>query len=214
MGFAVLLLSVAMIASGLMAIYSGALIITVERGWSMVIAGAVGASSGAVLLGLSLVAARLKRVVAGVTALNVAFSRITSAVHEPTHPVTAPEPPPPARAPRPLEPPFASPASATGADLRPTLPPEPAAPPLRDAGEPASETAPSDIPSPDRQIVGRHQAGENRYVMFADGSIEAETPGGALRFASMEELRAFVARQRESGAAPSGEEAKGPVPPP
>ena len=41
-------------------------------------------------------------------------------------------------------------------------------------------------------MVGRYASGGNTYVMFADGSIEAETPQGRFTFASLDELKAFV----------------------
>jgi hypothetical protein len=53
-----------------------------------------------------------------------------------------------------------------------------------------------DAPShPDRvsPIVGTYTSGDNRYVMFADGSIEADTPHGIFRFGSLDELKAFIA---------------------
>ena len=48
----------------------------------------------------------------------------------------------------------------------------------------------------DATIIGRYQAGVASYVMYSDGTIEVEAEGGALRrFNSMEELKAFIARQ-------------------
>ncbi|MGU3465231.1 hypothetical protein ACLBXO_10290 [Methylobacterium sp. C33D] len=69
--------------------------------------------------------------------------------------------------------------------LRPSLdtPPEP---------EPAPQAAP-------RTVVGRYASGGNTYVMFEDGSIEAETPQGRFTFASLDELKAFVDGGGESG---------------
>jgi hypothetical protein len=44
-------------------------------------------------------------------------------------------------------------------------------------------------------VVGRYQAGVASYVMFSDGTIEVETESGPLRrFASMDDLKAFIAR--------------------
>jgi hypothetical protein len=42
-------------------------------------------------------------------------------------------------------------------------------------------------------VVRTYTAGENSYVIFSDGSIEAETPDGHFRFASIDEMKAFVA---------------------
>ncbi|GEP04507.1 hypothetical protein [Methylobacterium oxalidis] len=81
--------------------------------------------------------------------------------------------------------------------LRPTLQ-EPSTGPEGEAerpgGAPDAETAagePSE-PAPPREIVGTHASGGNTYVMYADGSIEAETPQGRFTFNSLDELKAFV----------------------
>jgi hypothetical protein len=39
--------------------------------------------------------------------------------------------------------------------------------------------------------------------MFSDGSIEAETPNGVFRFASLDELKDFIASGGEGAAAPA-----------
>jgi hypothetical protein len=39
--------------------------------------------------------------------------------------------------------------------------------------------------------------------MFSDGSIEADTPNGVFRFASLDELKDFIASGGESGATPA-----------
>ncbi|MEA2831990.1 MAG: hypothetical protein QOG66_192 [Methylobacteriaceae bacterium] len=41
-------------------------------------------------------------------------------------------------------------------------------------------------------VIGRYTSGNTTYIMFADGSIEAETPTGILRFASLAELKSYV----------------------
>ncbi len=45
-------------------------------------------------------------------------------------------------------------------------------------------------------LVGHYSAGGANYKIFSDGSIEAETEGGAFRFASMAEFKAYLARAR------------------
>jgi hypothetical protein len=45
----------------------------------------------------------------------------------------------------------------------------------------------------DQAVLGTYNSGGSRYVMFADGSIEAETPDGTFRFGSLDELKAFMA---------------------
>ena len=41
-------------------------------------------------------------------------------------------------------------------------------------------------------VIGRYEADGTSYVMYADGSIEAQTYSGVYRFASMAELKAFI----------------------
>jgi hypothetical protein len=42
-------------------------------------------------------------------------------------------------------------------------------------------------------LVGRYTAGGAHYMIFSDGTIEAETEQGAFRFASMGDFKAFIA---------------------
>ncbi|MBE7248277.1 MAG: hypothetical protein INR63_25300 [Actinomycetospora chiangmaiensis] len=79
----------------------------------------------------------------------------------------------------------------------------PAAPP-QPKDEPAlrSSLDPAPVPAPKpatRTVVGRYASGGNTYVMFEDGSIEADTPQGRFTFASLDELKAFVDGGGESG---------------
>ncbi len=50
-------------------------------------------------------------------------------------------------------------------------------------------------------------SGANRYTMYSDGSIEAETPDGRFVFGSLEEFRGFIA---SAGEDPSGTSQTGP----
>ncbi len=49
-------------------------------------------------------------------------------------------------------------------------------------------------------MVGRYSSGGNTYMMYDNGSIEADTPNGRFTFASLEELKAFVDGGGEVGA--------------
>ena len=49
----------------------------------------------------------------------------------------------------------------------------------------------------ERHVVGRHVAGESTYVMFSDGTVDAQTPDGVLHFSSLDELRVY-ADEREA----------------
>lgn len=62
------------------------------------------------------------------------------------------------------------------------------------APEPEPEPAPEPVPAgPPPTIVGSYNAGDNRYVMYSDGSIDADTPQGVFRFGSLDELKQFIA---------------------
>ncbi len=45
-------------------------------------------------------------------------------------------------------------------------------------------------------LVGHYSAGGANYKIFSVGSIEAETEGGAFRFASMDEFKSYLASER------------------
>ncbi|MXQ14497.1 hypothetical protein [Microvirga makkahensis] len=103
-----------------------------------------------------------------------------------------------------------------GDDLREASP-EPATDHAPEPGsEPAAareETAASDeesrgeaaeeAPRSAATIIGTYNSGDNTYVMFSDGSIEAQTPTGVFRFQSLDELKAFIASGGEGGGSPA-----------
>jgi hypothetical protein len=45
-------------------------------------------------------------------------------------------------------------------------------------------------------LIGHYSAGGANYKIFSDGSIEAETEGGAFKFASMADFKAYLAGAR------------------
>jgi hypothetical protein len=51
-------------------------------------------------------------------------------------------------------------------------------------------------PEPAPTLVGRYSAGGANYMIFSDGSIEAETKNGAYKFASMSDFKAYLAGAR------------------
>ena len=127
--------------------------------------------------------------------LDRAFSSLDN---EPPAAVQPPPDPAPARHPpvRP-EPPMAEPArsaslehqSATH-DVAEVEGPD-REPPIshpRDLDEPAPPAA----EPPQSAVIGRYEADGTSYVMFADGSIEAQSEAGVYRFSSMSELKAFI----------------------
>jgi hypothetical protein len=52
-------------------------------------------------------------------------------------------------------------------------------------------------------VIGTYNSGDNKYVMFSDGSIEAQTPGGTFRFQSLDELKEFIAAGGEGNSSAS-----------
>ena len=74
-------------------------------------------------------------------------------------------------------------------------------------GEDRTEQAPAEAAEPEEQaapeeagaapaaptVVGTYSAGGNLYVMYSDGSIEAETGRGVFKFASLDELKNYIA---------------------
>jgi hypothetical protein len=59
-------------------------------------------------------------------------------------------------------------------------------------------------------LVGRYTSGGASYMIFADGSIEAETGEGAFKFTSLEEFKHWLAdRGAEGAAAKPGSPASG-----
>jgi hypothetical protein len=61
---------------------------------------------------------------------------------------------------------------------------------------PSDETGPA-------TVIGTYNSGDNKYVMFSDGSIEAQTPSGVFRFQSLDELKEFIAAGGEGNSSAS-----------
>ncbi|MGO4525629.1 hypothetical protein AB4097_12285 [Microvirga sp. 2MCAF35] len=87
-------------------------------------------------------------------------------------------------------------AAETASGIEPEREPEVAPDSEREAEE-EHETAP-DTSHP-AVVVGTYNSGDNKYVMFSDGSIEAQTPSGVFRFQSLDELKTFIAAGGEGG---------------
>lgn len=56
----------------------------------------------------------------------------------------------------------------------------------------AVERGEGDGTEPLPRITGRYEADGTRYIMYADGSIDARSPRGAFHFGSLAELKAFM----------------------
>ncbi len=66
------------------------------------------------------------------------------------------------------------------------------------------------IETPERapSLIGRYSAGGATYMIFEDGSIEAETADGAFKFASMGDFKRYLAdRKAEKANAPGSDRA-------
>ena len=57
-----------------------------------------------------------------------------------------------------------------------------------------------ETPEAPPSLIGRYSAGGANYMIFADGSIEAETAEGAFKFASMGDFKRFLADRKEGKA--------------
>ena len=72
------------------------------------------------------------------------------------------------------------------------------APPAETAEASAAEAKPGEEPAASEEgVIGAYQVGETQFTMFADGSIHARTPDGDYVFASMDELKAYLASEKD-----------------
>lgn len=67
--------------------------------------------------------------------------------------------------------------------------------PAADAAEPVAQD-PEKAPASEEGVVGAYQVGDAHFTIFADGSIKARTKEGDYSFASMEELKAYLASEK------------------
>lgn len=215
MVFALYIVALAMVAGGLSAIYLGSDIIVMERGWTMVISGAVIAAAGALLAGVATAVARLQAIEHEFAVLRdrLARSDFDAATAQlaapsrngPTREAGAPTigaaglsaprfeiPPEPRLGEMPVAaapPPPAPAPAAHEADLieaeggKAAVGGQPGTAALPEPAEAASAAT----------VVGTYNSGGNFYIMYSDGSIEAETPAGKFRFISLDELKDFIA---------------------
>ncbi|HEX8665311.1 MAG TPA: hypothetical protein VF744_14915 [Beijerinckiaceae bacterium] len=209
---ALYLIALAMIGAGAGAIAYGWGIVMTERGWTMVICAVVVLSAGLLLLGIAVVAGRIRRIERELAVFRDHLTRLGGSA--------SPLPPRPSE-PSPAAAGTAAKAGATsGVDsvvAPPESPivgeeehavlraadviPEPVPPePLRPVTAAPAKPAPAE---PARTVAGTYSSGGNAYTMYSDGSIEAETPTGHYRFKSLEELKDFIASGGEDGTRPA-----------
>ena len=201
MVIALYVIALAMIGGGAASIAYGYGIVLNERGWTMVISGATVLAGGLVLLGIAVVAGRIRRIERELANFRDHVMRLGTFFPSPrsfeSQPAPEAEGPPPAAERR-------GPVAAVGqeeqavlkaADIIPESgPPEP---PMRAA--PPREQEPAEPEPSGPAVVGTYNSGGNSYVMYADGAIEADTPTGRYRFKSLDELKDFIAAGGEDG---------------
>jgi hypothetical protein len=188
---ALYLIALAMIGAGAASMAYGYGIILNERGWTMVISGTVALSSGLLLLGIAVTAGRVKRLQQELAGTREAVSRL---------PVGIPTRPAPAIA-EPAASAFVPPPRLAEASAERDEPEEHAVLKAADAiPEPAPAAAPPRPADRARTVIGTYNSGGNGYVMYSDGSIEADTPSGRYTFQSLDELKDFIAAGGEQAA--------------
>src|SRR4051812_39857542 len=152
----------AMVVAGLAAIYDGYAIVMIEKGWTKVIAGAVGASAGFLLFGIVAVLTGLKRIAATLESLRERAGGFETPPRQPAKAVAPDAHAGLAAAPEPA-----------AAASEPDKAPEPASsvsavePPRRDAEDamaapapaaPDGPAAPESVRPPERQAVSANEA--------------------------------------------------------
>ena len=55
-----------------------------------------------------------------------------------------------------------------------------------------------ETPEPPPSLIGRYSSGGANYMIFADGSIEAETGEGTFKFTSMGDFKRYLADRRKN----------------
>src|SRR5208337_430382 len=56
-----------------------------------------------------------------------------------------------------------------------------------------------ETPEAPPSLIGRYSSGGANYMIFADGSIEAETQEGSFKFASMGDFKQYLADRKQGG---------------
>ena len=184
MGWIIALLGLAASAGGGWAIAMGWPIVSLERGWTMVVGGSALGSAGVICLAFAAQIFETRRVR---LAIDRGLERLAAQLRESQ--ATRPAPPPsPIRAAEAVEPSRATPSAAPRPAPSEALVSPPRVP--AEEAKPARirEAAAADEMQPARSFT----VGDTTFVVFANGSIEARTAEGTRRFDSMEEVRAYL----------------------
>lgn len=153
---------------------------------------------GMLYAGCGVIAICASFIVASIGALIVRLGVIASAVEDEIATQDAATEPPPTEAFAEAPPP-----------VTPEPAPEPSPSPSEDEDDSLNENRAGHLPTlhemeeaiahpePAPTLVGRYSAGGASYMIFSDGTIEAETSQGAYRFASMGDFKAFLSSRVE-----------------
>jgi hypothetical protein len=204
MSWIIAVLGLAAAGAGGAAVAMGWPLVPLEKGWTMVIAGATLGSGGLVCLALAALVGETRRTRRTIERmLDAADVAKPVAAKEQPAAVASPAAAPAAR----LEAPQlhydegqARPrkADAVPGPVRPRAaaePPAPAMPRMEQIETPPADSAAEDDgpPSGETLLPARSfTVGDTTFVVFEDGSIEARTREGTKRFASMDEVRAYL----------------------
>ncbi len=198
MPWVICILGLALAIAGGASVVHGYNYIQADWGWQAIIAGATAVSGGIVTIALGAVLTSL-------VSIRRAFDRSRAApavgtAVEPSLPVAMVETPPPplaADVERPLEsptlPPAASLIEAPAKSERFRDRSAARALSASRSGRTSSASVPAEAPAP--TVAGRYESGGASYVLFSDGTIDVESEAGHRHFASMDELKSFMARE-------------------
>jgi hypothetical protein len=188
---------------GAASIYSGYNIVEVERGWTAVIAGSTALSAGIITIGIAFVLRCLQRLQAFLEAEKGFLPLLSELALHQTRQSLRQSYPQAAN----IEPASSaaelSAAALTDAGTATAAPTEVSIDDIRRIV--ATGSAPESLPpaapeepgegdggGPLCRITGRYESDGTRYIMYADGSIDASSDRGAFHFGSLAELKAFM----------------------
>jgi hypothetical protein len=200
MSVILLILGIAVVAAGVTTIAFGIPINESPLGTALIIAGTTALTGGLTLIGLLAVVARLRRLTEGLGVRPAARSARAAEVKETVQPMIWSMAP--VTMPAPV---VAAPAALQGVpqSTGPQILPRPEAPQpensdkFRSAQRQADYTRRAErVPGEEARTAAIVKSGVvdgTAYTVYADGSVDANLPGGTARFNSIVELRAHIA---------------------
>jgi hypothetical protein len=196
MAILVFLLSLVLLAAGAVCGYLGLDLLPTGPGLLYVFAGSVAVVGALVVFALGVVAMRLRRLTEAVRDAAAASAGLAGAPEHEALEAGEPErPEPEAEA-------EAAPQEAVAAEE--DVAEEEAREAAADVEEPVNENRAGHLPTlgeieraietpePPPTLIGRYSSGGANYMIFSDGTIEAETDEGAFKFASMGDFKQFL----------------------